>query len=89
MGGNLRHKELRGVARIAWILLGILYIGHALDILIARDTYGLAKVERVYPTLVVHYHHDVVRRLIVNQNTTLAIEYQSARGVLYVLTKGI
>ncbi len=86
---NLRHEELRRIARIAGIAGRVFYLLHALDVVLAAYAHGLAKIKRVHAALVVHHYHNVVGRLVVHEYTPLAIEDKSARGVLYVFAKGV
>ena len=89
LGGNLGHEQLWGVARVARIFGRVFNVGHAFDVVLLGDAYCLAKVECVDAPLVVHHNHYVIRWFVVDEQPALAVEYQSARGVLYVLAEGV
>ena len=71
---DLAHEQLLSEPRIAWILIAVLDIVHAFDEIVLCDTQGLTKVQSVEMTLLfVHHDHDVVRRLVIDQQLTIAV----------------
>lgn len=76
--GNLGHEKLWRVTRIARILVPVLDGLHSLDIVLLGDAHSGTEVEGVDSALVVHHHHDVVRRFVVDQKFSVAVEYEPA-----------
>ena len=71
---DLAHEQLLGEPRIAWILVAVLDVVHALDEIVLCDTQGLTKVQSVQMALLfVHHDHDVVGRLVIDQQLAVAV----------------
>ena len=71
---DLAHEQLLGEPRIAWILIAVLDVVHAFDEIVLCDTQGLTKVQSVEVSLLfVHHDHDIVSRLVIDQQLTIAV----------------
>ena len=88
-GRDLPEEELGRVAGVAGIFPPVLDFGHALDVFLFGDADGSAEVERVHALLLFHDDHDVVRRLVVDEQLAAAVHDQAARGVLYLFEEGV
>ena len=87
---NLRHEQLLGETGISWILGGILYVVHPFDERLLGNAQGLAEVQRVkVAALLVHHDHDVVGRLIENQQLTVPVAYDATTGELHLLQESV
>ena len=76
---NLTHEKLGRIARIVWMFFRILDICHTGDVFLPCDTHGIAEIEGVDAMLVLHDDVDIVRRLIIDHQTSLAVEDKTAR----------
>ena len=87
---NLRHEQLLCETRIARVLSRVLDIVHALDEIFFCDAKRLTEVKRVkMATLLVHDHHDIVGRLIVHQQLSVAISNDATARILNLLEESI
>ncbi len=87
---ELGHEGLLGVAGVARILVAVLYGIHTIDECLLGDTEGLTEVEGVdMVACLVHHNHDVIGRLIIDEEFALAVVDSTARGKLYLLLKSV
>ena len=88
--GNLAHEQLLGVTGVPGVLRAVLDGGHARVELLAGDANRAAELGRVEPPArLVHHHHDVVGRLVVDHEPALAVGDDAARGIVYTLKEGV
>ena len=88
--GELRHKQLLCVFRIARVFRLVLDITHTAAEIVLSDIERATKLSSVQPPLLlVHHNHDVIRRLIVDQQFTIAVTYITSRRKLHFLQEGI
>ncbi len=87
--GYLAHEELRRVAGIAGVFGRVFNLCHAADIELAGDADRFAEVERVHAALVVHHYHNIIRRLVVDEQVAVAVVNQAARGIQYFFAEGV
>ena len=88
-GGDLRHEKLWCVARVACVLQRVFDVCHAFDVVLLRDSNGLTEVQRVNSALFVHDHHDVIGRLVIDQNLSVSVKNQPSGRILNLFPKGI
>ena len=87
---KLTHEHLLREARVAWVLRVVLDVVHALYEILFRDAQSAAELKRVDASLrLVHHHHDIVRRLVVHEQTSVAVVDGSARRIFNLLEKGV
>ncbi len=87
---KLRHEHLLGVAGIAWILVAILDVAHALDEIFLGYAEGVAELECVDAVFcLVHDHHDIEGRLIIDKEFAVAVVDGATGGVFYLLEKSV
>ena len=87
--GDLAHEKLRRVARITGVLGRVFNLCHAADIEISGDADRFAEVERINAALVVHHYHNIIGRLVVDEQFAVAVENQAARGVKYFFAESV
>ena len=86
----LCHEELLRKAGVSRILSRVLDIVHALDKIVFGDAQSLAEVKRVkVPFLLVHHHHDVVGRLVIDKQFAVTIAYNAPAGIFNSFEKGV
>lgn len=87
---KLTHEHLLREARVAWVLRVVFDVVHALYEILFRDAQSAAELKRVDASLrLVHHHHDVVRRLVVHEQTSVAVVDGSTRRIFNLLEKGV
>ena len=87
---ELSHENLLRIARIAGIFRTVFDVAHPLDEVFLRDADGLAKLHRVESSChLVHDHHDVVNRLVINHLLAVSVSDDTTRGELDFFQKGI
>ena len=79
-----------GKTRVARVLVPVLDVVHALDKKLLGDAQGVTELKGVQVAfLFVHNNHDVVSRLIVNQQLAVAVIDDATRRVLHFLEKSV
>ena len=87
---ELTHKELLRKARVARVLRVVLNVVHALYEELFRDAKRVAKLKRVDASLCfVHHDHNVVSRLIVHEQSAVAVVDGTTRRVFDFLEEGV
>ena len=87
---QLPHKKLLSIARIARVLRAVLDIVHSLDKKLFRNTQRITEIHRIKPAaLLVHDHHQIVRRLIIHQQLTITVVNGTTSRKLNTLQEGI
>ena len=82
LGRQLAHEKLLGVTRITGIAVPVLDFVHPLDIIFLGYSEARTQIQRVHPLLLVHDHHNVIRRLVVDQQLPVAVGDDSPRRIL-------
>ena len=83
------HEELLRVAAIAWIAVCVLDFLHASVENGTSDAQTLAKVEGVEPLHFRDDHHDVVGRLVIDQQFARTVADGSSCRILYALQESV
>ena len=87
---QLVHKHLLGEARVAGILRAVHDSGHTLHKLLTADAQCLAELKGVQMVAhLVDHHHDVVGRLVVDEQLSVAVGDDATRGKLHFLQEGV
>ena len=87
---ELRQEQLLSEPRVAGVLAAVLDIVHTTDEELLGDTQRLAELEGIDVTLLfVHHHHDVIGRLVVDQQIAVAIVDDTTRGIVYLLEESV
>ena len=89
IGRKLVHEELLGVGAVARIAPPVLYLRHPPLILRWCYAQGPAYISRVYARLFRHHHHDVIGRLVVDEQLAVAVHDGATGRKLHPLEKGI
>ena len=87
---ELTEEELLGESRVAGIAVTVLDGLHPAVELFLRDVQGIAELHRVQTILgLVHHHHNIIGRLIVDHQLAVAVGDDATRRELYLLQEGI
>ena len=84
--GNETLRRIRGIAGIE---TAIGHIAPSLPILVIGNTQRTAKIERIERLYLAGYHHKVVRRLVIDNQTPLPIVNKPTGRILYFGKNGI
>ena len=87
---KLTHENLLRIARVTGIFRAVFDVVHPLNEVFLRDSDGIAKLHRVESSgHLVHNHHNVVNRLIINHLLAVSVGNHATRGKLDFLQKRI
>ena len=88
--GELAHEQLLCEPGVARILVAVLDVVHPLDEKLLGNAQGVAEIHGVEtPLFLVHHHHNVVGRLVVDKQLAVAVVDDATRGILHLLEKGV
>ena len=87
---QLTHKHLLRETTIARILIAILDFCHTMVELLTGDIQGSTELQGIQMVLcLVHHYHDIVCRLVINEQFTFTVVDNATRRIFNLLEEGI